>query len=180
MDIKLIEERIREIHYKISDVKTAIILMDEHGIKDINIIEKVSDAPFIKNKEKEASKAEKDKTVEKLLKDNEDVAKIKQIIDLDKKGKLDKIANHYYNDKEEECSLICNTNGQDFDIDISECVKKLKKLKDDIFSTIQTKDIKNESVNKELLEKIEEYKNSFNKKNEFVGKKDNIKWEWKE
>ena len=106
MDIKLIEERIREIHYKISDVKTAIILMDEYGIKDINIIEKVSDAPFIKNKEKEALKAEKDKTVEKLLKDNEDVTKIKQIIDLDKNGKLDKIANHYYNDKEKECNSL--------------------------------------------------------------------------
>ena len=126
MDIKLIEERIREIHYKLSDVKTAIILMDEDGIKDINIVEKVSDAPFIKNKEKEASKAEKDKTVEKLLKDNEDVTKIKQIINLDKNGKLDKIANNYFNDKEEECSIICATNKQDFDMDISECEKKWK------------------------------------------------------
>lgn len=171
MDIKLIEERIREIHYKISDVKTAIILMDEHGIKDINVIEKVSDASL---------KAEKDKTVEKLLKDNEDVTKIKQIIDLDKKGKLDKIANHYYNDKEEECSLICNTNGQDFDIDIIEQNKKLCSLKDNILSTIQTKDIKDEDVSKELLKKIEEYKDIFNKKNEFVGKSNNIKWEWKE
>ena len=54
----------------------------------------------------------------------------------------------------------------------------MEKLKYDIFSTIHTKDIKDESVNKGLLEKIEEYKDIFNKKNEFVGK--SIKWEWTE
>lgn len=115
--------------------------MDEYGIKDINIIEKVNDAPL---------KAEKDKTVEKILKDNEDVTKIKQIIDLDKNGKLDEIANHYFNEKN----------------------KKLLSLKDCILSIIQTKDIKDEAVSKELLKKIEEYKDIFNKKNELVEKKE--------
>ena len=146
MNIKLNEERIREIHYKLSDVKTAIILMDEDGIKDINIVEKVSDAKFIGNAVKNIDK------IEELKKEDKTVSKINKIISLD--DKLDEIAKKNRN-------LIANNLSDNKVTKISDTIDDFKKTEKRLKSYIN--DLKEEissdiSNGNEINEKLQELK----------------------
>jgi len=146
MDIKLNEERIREIHYKINDVKTAIILMDEDGIKDIDIVEKVSDAKFIRNAAKKIDK------IEELKKEDKTVSKINKIISLD--NKLDEIAKKNRN-------LIANNLSDNKVTKISDTIDDFKKTEKRLKSYIN--DLKEEissdiSNGNEINEKLQELK----------------------
>lgn len=154
MNIKLNEERIREIHYKINDVKTAIILMDEDGIKDINIVEKVSDAKFIRNAAKNIDK------IEELKKEDKTVSKINKIISLD--NKLDEIAKKNRN-------LIANSLSDNKVTKISDKIDDFKKTEKRLKSYIN--DLKEEissdiSKGNEINEKLQDLKL---KENDLVG-----------
>ena len=146
MDIKLNEKKIREIHYKINDIKTAIILMDEDGIKDINIVEKVSDAKFIGNAVKNIDK------IEELKKEDKTVSKINKIISLD--DKLDEIAKKNRN-------LIANNLSDNKVTKISDTIDDFKKTEKRLKSYIN--DLKEEissdiSNGNEINEKLQELK----------------------
>lgn len=144
MDIKLNEKKIREIHYKINDIKTAIILMDEDGIKDINIVEKVSDAKFIRE-DKTVSKINEiislDDKLDEIAKKNRNLIanslsdnKVTKISDkIDDFKKTEKRLKSYINDlKEEISSDISNGN------EINEKLQELKLKENDLVATQQT------------------------------------------
>lgn len=160
MDIKLNEKKIREIHYKINDIKTAIILMDEDGIKDINIVEKVSDAKFIGNAAKNIDK------IEELKKEDKTVSKINKIISLD--DKLDEIAKKNRN-------LIANNLSDNKVTKISDTIDDFKKTEKRLKSYIN--DLKEEissdiSNGNEVNEKLQDLKL---KENDLVATQQTIK-----
>ena len=97
-----------------------------------------------------------------------DVKKVNQLVDLDKNGELDKIVKKYRDEINDRISYDNNYKDSDGkQIDITICDRSIKKLKDEILSSL-TK-LENDSDNNyEFWDKVNTYKEYVNKKNKLL------------
>jgi hypothetical protein len=104
-----------------------------------------------------------------------DAETVKDIISLEKEGKLDEIASK--NREEIAKKLSYEFSVGEHDNDITVCQNSMNKLKQKIFKTICTKNLKDNKEKEMLFEDIEDYKKYFDAMNNYITKNDNLQWE---